>query len=579
MLTVISQQDTIMQTLRNIQDINTNLSSIFLGYLNDRRAERTLRSTNSSETTTNSVTNNSFENRSRPPLDSELPPRARRNNFFPSVPFSNTASSRTTTPVSPFSFGLDTNINTTSETNSENASTSSSNNLESIHEERENESTTTSTTSTNNGDSVDNLPRHVSTPGASTSSGVTSTSTSNNNGYSLRGFRNTILSAPGSNTVLGRRTRSQRERQRNRSRRNRSSVYNDVDDVLRQPLERRRNRFHTRMSARNTSGSQTRRREWLNIPTVNINSPIGDIAQNILNATMNDSPVRIIASRRQIARATRVVRFSEIETTDENNDQNNEENNNDETICPIDREILQPDDYVMQIIHCGHFFREENLRTHFRRNPRCPLCRFDIRDHGISNEELENRQNNTTSQGTQTRPSYPPPPPPTTSLPPIATNIIRESINSTLGSLYSSVGSLHDIENPFLTRPSSNINPTRQTTSEINGNTITHTQSFTSGTDVSGNNTVLEYSITIQPFSDANVSTNTDTTSTATTNTTSDDVTAPDAENNTSDEIISEAETVEANSSHENTPSVSDDELHEFHQHPNQHQNQHQHND
>jgi hypothetical protein len=35
----------------------------------------------------------------------------------------------------------------------------------------------------------------------------------------------------------------------------------------------------------------------------------------------------------------------------------------------------------MQILHCGHIFREMNLRTHFRNSPRCPLCRFDIRDH------------------------------------------------------------------------------------------------------------------------------------------------------------------------------------------------------
>ena len=380
MLTIISQQDTIMQTLRNIQDINTNLSSIFLGYLNDRRAERSLNSTQNNNRTTEHTTNNSFTNRSRPPLDSELAPRTRRNNFFPSVPFSRSTSYRTTTPVSPFSFGLETNTNTTENNESSNTSdvenTSNNSdrfnsNLEPIEEQQE------------------TLPENTS------SNTITrdSSTTNNNYGHTLRSLRNNVLSAARPNTVLGRRTRSQRERrERNRSRRNRSSVYDDVDDVLRQPLERRRNRFHTRMSARNTSGSQTRRREWLNIPTVNINSPIGDIAQNILNATMNDSPVRIIASRRQIARATRVVRFSEIETSDENN----EENSNDETICPIDREILQPDDYVMQIIHCGHFFREENLRTHFRRNPRCPLCRFDIRDHGISNEELENRQNNTT---------------------------------------------------------------------------------------------------------------------------------------------------------------------------------------
>uniref|UniRef100_A0A6C0C3P5 RING-type domain-containing protein n=1 Tax=viral metagenome TaxID=1070528 RepID=A0A6C0C3P5_9ZZZZ len=98
------------------------------------------------------------------------------------------------------------------------------------------------------------------------------------------------------------------------------------------------------------------------------------LTQDILNATMNDSPVRVRPSITQLRRATRTIMFRDISNTTQ-------------TICPIDRELLEPDDIVLQIIHCGHFFRDSNLRRHFRGNTRCPLCRFDIREYLISPEE------------------------------------------------------------------------------------------------------------------------------------------------------------------------------------------------
>ena len=55
--------------------------------------------------------------------------------------------------------------------------------------------------------------------------------------------------------------------------------------------------------------------------------------------------------------------------------------NTTQTRCPIDLIDFTEDDSIMRIDHCGHLFRESNLRIHFRNNTRCPLCRFDIRDH------------------------------------------------------------------------------------------------------------------------------------------------------------------------------------------------------
>jgi hypothetical protein len=52
--------------------------------------------------------------------------------------------------------------------------------------------------------------------------------------------------------------------------------------------------------------------------------------------------------------------------------------------CPITLEEFQPNDHVLQIRHCGHIFRPAALRNWFRRNVRCPVCRYDIRAFGSS---------------------------------------------------------------------------------------------------------------------------------------------------------------------------------------------------
>ena len=61
-------------------------------------------------------------------------------------------------------------------------------------------------------------------------------------------------------------------------------------------------------------------------------------------------------------------------------------------ICHIDQQDFEPRDYVLRIRHCGHIFREMNLRRHFRSSPRCPICRFDIRDYGSSAADIITNQ-------------------------------------------------------------------------------------------------------------------------------------------------------------------------------------------
>ena len=79
------------------------------------------------------------------------------------------------------------------------------------------------------------------------------------------------------------------------------------------------------------------------------------------------SPVRIRPNIFQIREATELKLFSEIQSS--------------QTHCSLDLQEFQPEDFILRIKHCGHIFKEMLLKRHFRSSPRCPLCRFDIRDH------------------------------------------------------------------------------------------------------------------------------------------------------------------------------------------------------
>ena len=52
-----------------------------------------------------------------------------------------------------------------------------------------------------------------------------------------------------------------------------------------------------------------------------------------------------------------------------------------QTECPITLERFQEGEQVCRIIHCGHIFKSASLQRWFRRNVRCPVCRYDIRDY------------------------------------------------------------------------------------------------------------------------------------------------------------------------------------------------------
>ena len=199
--------------------------------------------------------------------------------------------------------------------------------------------------------------------------------------------------------------------------------------------------------------------------------------EDIINESFNSyAPLSIRPSLHQIRRATRVLEFRDISNTTH-------------SICPIDREALNPSDNVMQILHCNHFFREANLRRHFRNNTRCPLCRYDIRNYIPSLEER--------TPFLSRRPTMPPPPPPITGFTPsLRTNFVPPPPPPPPPPVDNDVD-FSDIENPFETRPSANINPSQQSSHEIEellGRAIENVIN----SDASGNSVVaFEYSVSI----------------------------------------------------------------------------------
>jgi len=83
-------------------------------------------------------------------------------------------------------------------------------------------------------------------------------------------------------------------------------------------------------------------------------------------------PVNVIATPEQIATATRNILYENVE-----------EPLNDR--CPICLDVFQSSSEVTQIRHCGHVFNRGQLAIWLERNVRCPVCRFDIRDHVSAN--------------------------------------------------------------------------------------------------------------------------------------------------------------------------------------------------
>ena len=101
--------------------------------------------------------------------------------------------------------------------------------------------------------------------------------------------------------------------------------------------------------------------------------------QNIISNFLSSIP--IIPSASQLLQATRLVQYRSIA---------NPLNES----CPISLERFYDDEFVTQIIFCGHIFNTMQIHIWFEGNVRCPVCRYDIRNHHhhSSNQEEQKEQ-------------------------------------------------------------------------------------------------------------------------------------------------------------------------------------------
>jgi hypothetical protein len=112
----------------------------------------------------------------------------------------------------------------------------------------------------------------------------------------------------------------------------------------------------------NRPNYHTNRQNYLNNPTIN----------NLVNTFFD--PIEIYPTPYQIELATRVARFGDIV-------------NPLNLACPISLENFNDNDQVLVIRQCNHIFSNTALNSWFRTNCRCPVCRYDIRDH-VSNNAI-----------------------------------------------------------------------------------------------------------------------------------------------------------------------------------------------
>jgi len=72
----------------------------------------------------------------------------------------------------------------------------------------------------------------------------------------------------------------------------------------------------------------------------------------------------IIPTNSEIRIATTVCKYRDISSN--------------ETMCAISRDNFNPDDDVLKIIFCQHFFKKLALEQWFRTHSTCPICRHNI---------------------------------------------------------------------------------------------------------------------------------------------------------------------------------------------------------
>jgi len=101
------------------------------------------------------------------------------------------------------------------------------------------------------------------------------------------------------------------------------------------------------------------------------------------------NPVTVRPTVQEIERATQITRFGDIANPTNNS-------------CPFSLETFNENDSVTMIRNCGHIFNTTSITNWFDISVRCPICRFDIRNHiSGENSQLINENEETEAEETK----------------------------------------------------------------------------------------------------------------------------------------------------------------------------------
>jgi len=99
--------------------------------------------------------------------------------------------------------------------------------------------------------------------------------------------------------------------------------------------------------------------------TTNQNTLTSNIIDTLLDEFLN--PVDVPPTPEQIVNATTELSYGDIE----------EPLN---TSCPISLISFEDNDTILMINRCRHIYNKTSLLNWFQTNPKCPLCRVDVRE-------------------------------------------------------------------------------------------------------------------------------------------------------------------------------------------------------
>jgi hypothetical protein len=141
-----------------------------------------------------------------------------------------------------------------------------------------------------------------------------------------------------------------------------------------------RGTFHRTNSGTFTNEGTTPRGDMIGI----------DLLLRALNMPTDFENVVVSPSQEQIDEASEMITYT------------SDTSYNYSSRCPITLEDFQEGEQIRRIHHCNHVFNSTAFNNWFERNVRCPVCRFDIREHTNDNDESDivTRQNSTESSTT-----------------------------------------------------------------------------------------------------------------------------------------------------------------------------------